>query len=167
MKRLRVYTFWGILFVSVLGTILHFAYEFSGKNFIVGLFTPVNESTWEHMKLLFFPMLLFSALAKNKLKAEYPCIGSATALGTICGTLLIPVLFYTYTGALGFNTLILDISTFYISVLAAFCIAYKNATSCKAENCKNLLSILLVIFILAFVIFTHFPPNIALFEIPQ
>lgn len=45
----------GILFVSVLGVLMHFVYEWSGSNRFVGLFAPINESTWEHMKLLFFP----------------------------------------------------------------------------------------------------------------
>lgn len=49
---------WGFLFMSVIGTLLHFVYEWSGNNSIVRLFAPWNESTWEHMKLLFFPMLV-------------------------------------------------------------------------------------------------------------
>ena len=42
--------------VFVLGTLAHFVYDWSGQNSFIGLLTPVNESTWEHMKLLFFPM---------------------------------------------------------------------------------------------------------------
>nr|WP_236945659.1 DUF6512 family protein [Enterocloster clostridioformis] len=49
----------GILSVSLLGTLLHFTYRWSGRNPLIGLIAPVNESVWEHMKLLFFPMLLF------------------------------------------------------------------------------------------------------------
>jgi hypothetical protein len=43
---------------TLLGTLLHFAYDFSGQNFVVGLFSAINESTWEHLKLLFMPFLL-------------------------------------------------------------------------------------------------------------
>jgi len=62
---------WGFLFMSVIGTLLHFVYEWSGNNSIVRLFAPWNESTWEHMKLLFFPMLalvlfLFFKLPEQK-----------------------------------------------------------------------------------------------------
>ena len=46
------------IFISVLGVLLHFTYEWSGDNAVVGLFSAVNESTWEHLKLLFFPFLL-------------------------------------------------------------------------------------------------------------
>ena len=41
------------LVISILGTIGHFLFEWTGENAIVGLFFPVNESTWEHLKLLF------------------------------------------------------------------------------------------------------------------
>lgn len=41
------------IFISVLGVLLHFTYEWAGDNAVVGLFSAVNESTWEHLKLLF------------------------------------------------------------------------------------------------------------------
>ena len=44
----------------ILGTLLHFLYEWTGYNYLVGFISPVNESTWEHLKLLFFPVLFLS-----------------------------------------------------------------------------------------------------------
>ncbi len=166
MKKIRFVMLAGIIIVSVLGTLLHFAYGWSGENAIVGLFTPVNESTWEHMKLLFFPMLLFSFYANRTLKKEYPCIGSAMALGTLIGTLLIPVLFYTYSGALGYNVAIADIATFFISVIAAFFVVYKATLSCSVDSYKEFLDILLFAFAVLFIVFSVFPPDIALFRSP-
>ncbi len=58
-KKIFRYTLSGILFTSILGTLSHFLYGWSGSRVLVGLFAPVNESVWEHMKLLFFPMLLY------------------------------------------------------------------------------------------------------------
>ena len=40
-----------IIFISVIGTLLHFMYEWSGHNKVVSLFAAVNESTWEHIKI--------------------------------------------------------------------------------------------------------------------
>ena len=65
MQNLRKFTVIGILFVSVAGTLLHFVYDWSGQNPLVGFFAPVNESTWEHMKLLLFPMLLYGLIARE------------------------------------------------------------------------------------------------------
>lgn len=82
----------GILSVSLLGTLLHFTYRWSGRNPLIGLIAPVNESVWEHMKLLFFPMLLFGLWS---LKGETDaCRISAFHAGLLMGTLLMPVLYY-------------------------------------------------------------------------
>ena len=102
----------GILCVSILGTLLHFPYRWSGRNPLIGLIAPVNESVWEHMKLLFFPMLLFGLW--NLKGVTDACRISAFHAGLLMGTLLIPVLFYAYTSVLGRNFLVLDIALFYI-----------------------------------------------------
>lgn len=156
----------GFLFVCILGTLSHFFYEWSGKNFIVGLFTPVNESTWEHMKLLFFPMLIAAYVLKRKLQTEYRCIGSALGLGILSGTFLIPVLFYTYSGILGFHVSAADIGIFYLSVLFAFYITYLYTTNCAAEKYNIFLKSALLVLFLCFLLFTSFPPGIGLFLSP-
>ena len=105
----------GILCVSILGTLLHFTYRWSGRNPLIGLIAPVNESVWEHMKLLFFPMLLFGLW--NLKGVTDACRISAFHAGLLMGTLLIPVLFYAYTSVLGRNFLVLDIALFYNNIL--------------------------------------------------
>ena len=46
----------------ILGTILHFTYEISLNNTFVGIFSATNESVWEHLKLIFYPMLLMAII---------------------------------------------------------------------------------------------------------
>lgn len=132
MRKLKCHCIIGALFVIIAGTLAHFVYDWSGHNFIAGLFFPVSESTWEHMKLCFFPMLLYSLYMNRTLKDTLPCISSALPAGMLTGTFAIPVLFYTYTGILGRNFLPLDINVFVISVLFAFLVVYKFTLSCKA-----------------------------------
>lgn len=166
MNQLKRYTATGAAFVIILGTLAHFFYEWSHKSSIVGIFTPINESTWEHMKLLFFPMLLFSLIAITKLKDIYPCITSSLLSGILAGTALIPIIFYTYTGILGYNLLFLDISAFIFAVISAFCTAYKLTLSCRMEKYTVLLYITIGILFICFVVFTFCPPGIALFADP-
>ncbi len=167
VKSLKTYTLTGVFFVSILGVLLHFAYNWLGNNPIIGLFVPVNESTWEHMKLLFFPMLIYSFFSQGRISEENPCIRSATLLGTLIGTVSIPIFFYTYSGVLGFNLHIIDISSFFICVLIAFFITSKAAKSCSMEPYIKYLTTLTIIFAAAFIIFTIFPPEIALFANPN
>ena len=101
----------------ILGTLLHFLYEWTGENIIIASFSAVNESVWEHLKLVFFPMLLagiieyffVNKIANNYIEAK--CIGIFSA---IC---FVVVTFFTYTGIVGTNFFILDILIFIISII--------------------------------------------------
>ncbi len=71
MNSLKKNLLMGTVFVTVAGIISHFVYEWSGNNSLIGLFFPVNELTWEHMKLVFFPMLIYSLFGGSRLVKEY------------------------------------------------------------------------------------------------
>lgn len=168
-KRLLYYTIAGILFTSILGTLAHFTYEWSNENFLVGLFTPVSESVWEHMKLLFFPMFLYGIFVCARLSQEYPCISYAYPLGILAGTFAIPVLFYTYSGTLGRTYTAIDILIFYISVILAFVIVYLVTLRYQEKNSyykRNILLPWFLVFLLAicFMVFTVYPPSLEIFK---
>lgn len=178
------YSLYGFFFVSILGTLAHFLYDWSGQNPIIGFFSPVNESTWEHMKLLFFPMLLYYALTYKKLEKAYPLSSSTYPLSILVGTWLIPVLFYSYSGILGFHLTVLDILTFYVSVFWAFLCFYfltKDYTASSEfqnhpqkhpkENVwlmklKPLFRFFVLLLLFSFVLFTYRPPSFNIFQEP-
>ena len=164
MKNLKLYLILGTIFIIIAGTLSHFVYDWSGQNFVLGFFFPVNESTWEHMKLIFFPMLIYSLFVGIKYKENYPCLMPALLLGSLWGTFFIPVLFYTYTGILGNNYAPLDIAVFVVSVIIAFTIAYRNALSCQADSYRQYIYILTFIILLCFMRFTYSPPAIGIFS---
>jgi hypothetical protein len=169
MNRLKIYIWIGAVFVLILGTLAHFVYGWSGDNFIVGLFAPVNESTWEHMKLVFFPMLIYTAFVENKLSEEYPCILESLCVGILVGTWLVAFLYYGYSGVLGFNIFILDLAVFIISVLAAFWTAYRLTLSgvCMGlQKFKVLLLVLVGVMAVCFMVYSYKPLGIGVFKIP-
>ena len=130
MKQEKTFTIAGILFVLISGTLLHFVYGWTNHNVIAGFFAPVNESVWEHMKLLFFPMLLYSTGMAILLKERRPCIVSALCSGLLAGTFCIPLFYYAYTSITGDSILPVDIALFALSTLIAFFIAFQLAQSC-------------------------------------
>ena len=65
--------FISIPILFILGSLLHFAYDYSNKNKIVGLFAPVNESIFEHSKILLTPLLLFWFVLFFFIKEEVNC----------------------------------------------------------------------------------------------
>ena len=127
----------------------------------------VDESTWEHMKLLFFPMFFYGILAHLFLKTDCPCISYAYPIGILIGTPAIPVIFYTYTGVLGNNYMFLDILTFYISVILAYTVIYLIASRCHELKNPLLPRLFTLLFFAAFVLFTFSPPALGIFLPPS
>lgn len=157
----------GMLFVIVLGTLLHFTYTWSGQNMFVGVFSAVNESVWEHLKLGFWPAFAFVFIEYfffgNKLK-NYFLVKEIEVYSIV---ILIPVLFYTYTGILGYNTLPLDISTFVISVIAAKFLSYELLNTKNKAKFSTVIPLAFLFFLAAlFVIFTFYPPILPFFKDP-
>lgn len=124
-KRLFFWEAGGFLFTAAVGTLLHFVYEWSGGSLLTAAFSAVNESTWEHMKLLFFPMFLFSVAQVCVLGKNYPNFLAVRAVSILAGLLLIPVLFYTYTGVLGFHVMWADVAVFFLAALGAFALDFR------------------------------------------
>ena len=68
------------------GTILHFLYDWTGGSILAAPFSGVNESTWEHMKLLFWPLVLFALVQRLFFRDQknYWCVKLAeTLLGLV------------------------------------------------------------------------------------
>lgn len=104
-------------FVISAGSLLHFAWEWSGRNSFVAVFAAINESTWEHLKLAFWPAFLV-ALLQLKFYAKAPGFLLTTAVRCALPALLIILLFYGYTWLLGRHCLIADLLVFAVSILA-------------------------------------------------
>lgn len=49
----------GIPALFLIGSVLHFAHQLLGQNPVAGLFFPVNESVWEHCKMVLLPVILW------------------------------------------------------------------------------------------------------------
>ncbi|MCM1106381.1 MAG: DUF6512 family protein [Blautia sp.] len=166
MNPLKRYTITGIIFVIIAGTISHFVYEWTGNNAFAGLFFPVGESTWEHIKLLFFPMLVYSLYMAGMLRSSFPNILPALSGGLLAGSFAIPVIFYSYRGILGKDYTALDIATFVISVFLAFFTAYRLSGSRFSPIRKRLLVISVIFLTVCFFVFTYYPPKLGIFKEP-
>ena len=166
-KSLKICILAGIFLVSAMGALSHFVYEWTDQNQLAGLFVPVSESTWEHMKLLFFPMLLIALLLTALLKRSHPHIFTGMLAGLLAGTAAIPVLFYTYTGVLGYNITAVDIAIFYVSLALGFYTAYRLTISDHAQSLQPLLPCLTLLMFAAFILFSYNPPSLGIFAQPE
>ena len=161
------HTIIGIIFVSVLGTLAHFLYELSSFSTLVGLFTPINESIWEHLKLLFFPVLLFSAI-EYFVRNKKECFVCSRTIALFIGMLFIVIAFYTISGVKGKAYDWVNIAIYYVSVLIVFL-----GSELLIKNCKGISHLstvfflsLLILTAALFFIFTFYTPSLNIFIDP-
>lgn len=160
-----VFQIFSVIFASILGTLLHFTYAWSNGNLLVATFSAVNESTWEHLKLAFFPMLITTLIGYFYFKDDIPNFLCAKTIGIIVSMCFIIVFFYTYTGIIGTDIPVLSIGSFFVGIFLGEYIAYKIMNSNFA--CDSVIAlIVLILLFTCFVVFTYLPPQIGLFNDP-
>lgn len=167
----KAWTISGMAATAALGSLAHFFYEWSSYQTGIGWFCPVNESPFEHLKLLFFPALIFMAV-------EYFASGQpkqnrifADAVGLTGGMLSILVFYFTLSGVVGKTDLpVVNILIFLIGCVGTFLI--RNAVLLRRKGVESRfadavgLGVLLLL-CLAFFAFTERPPKIGLFCSPD
>jgi hypothetical protein len=166
-RRILFYESAGIVFIIVFGSILHFTFEWSGSQAIVGVFSAVNESVWEHLKLGFWPAMVFALIEFKYLKKATNNFLFAKTVGIYLIPVIIIVLFYSYTAILGESILVIDILTFVIAVIVGQLVSYRLLTGKTLPyNLDRVSLIALILLSLAFVLFTFYPPRLAMFQDP-
>ena len=167
-KRLFWWELGGFLWTAAAGTLLHFAYEWSGGSAAVAVFAAVNESVWEHMKLLVMPAFLFTAVQVWVMGEIYPNLPAVRAATIPLGALTIPMLYYTYTGALGVQAAWVNIAIFFFAAAGMFWLDYRLLhTGHPVSGWGQLLGVVLLWgLVFAFVWCTFRPPELPLWQDP-
>ena len=165
INKIRNYQIFSVIFTFILGTLLHFTYKLSDENQLVAIFSSVNESVWEHLKLLFFPMLLTTIIGYFYIGKNIPNLLCAKTIGIITSMVFMIIFFYTYSGVIGSTIPIIDIGSFFVSTVLGEFISY--ILMINKFNCnKKLAIIVLIILSICFIIFTFNPPNLGIFSEP-
>ena len=167
MEDMALYHIMGIIWTAAAGFILHFTYEWFDRRKSVAWFSSVNESIWEHTKLFFFPALLWSLIEFFTYGMNLPGFWFVKSISLAAGVLLIPLLYYGYTGLTEHKYLWADIGVFMLSVLISYGISCLLMQSQKAFaslfwQIAGVIVIALLIF--GFVKFTYNAPNLPIFR---
>ena len=152
MKKLTII---GFLSVSALGTLFHFMYEW-----LPIFIFPINESIFEHMKLVLFPFLLFIAATLPFYK-DKGVLFSSSVTAIFVSMACIVVSYYVYSGFLGFNVDAVNIILYYVGILVGFYFIYKKKTLISVSNSV----IFLLIALILVVVFSFYPPDLGFFRV--
>lgn len=166
-KKVLIYEIVGTVSIIFLGSALHFTYELSGKLAIFGAFSAVNESVWEHLKLAFWPSLIWLLIEYLPLQKATNNFFTAKTLGAYLMVAIIPIVFYSYTSITGGSIFAVDITTFIVAVVVGQIISYnlfkKNQFSRIADKVAL---VMLAVLGIAFIAFTFYPPQLPIFQDP-
>lgn len=155
----------GFVFISLVGSFFHFLFELSGYWVPIGAIAAVNESVWEHLKLAYYPVIIFACIESRYIKNEAHNFFVAKAVTAYIIPTIIVIVFYSYTALTRESILAIDLLTFYSSVLIGQIFSYKIL-------CKNQLSklytygalVAIILLGVLFVLFTYFPPHLPIFQ---
>lgn len=163
MKMKRAYWIAAVVAAAV-GTALHYLYDIS-PNLISALLAPVNESVWEHLKLLFWPTLGAAVV----LSARAPCRIRLWS-GFLAALLAMPAFLlgaYYALRAIGVEGLAVDIGLYYLTMLGGFFLAERLARSGRAQRATGILLMLVILYGSSLILFTFAAPPFALFQPPE
>lgn len=166
-KSLKLWQIAGFIFTGISGVLLHFLYDWSNQSLAFAPFSAVNESIWEHMKLLFFPMFVFAFIENRLIGKKFKNFWSSKLAGILVGLIAIPLIYYTYTGIFGVNADWFNIVIYYIAAGISYCIETVLLNN-KTVFCKSELIAFSALCLLAilFVVLTFVQPEIPLFKDP-
>lgn len=167
MKRsIGLWQLLGFAATAIGGTVLHFLFDWLGEAKWIAPLSGVNESTWEHMKLLFWPMFIF-AIVQSFFFRDRENFWCVKLRGILLGLISIPVIFYTYNGVIGRSPDWINIAIFFISAAIAYIFETRsfNADKLQCKSPKKAIAVLSAIALL-FVVFTFLTPEIGIFMDP-
>lgn len=164
--------FYGIFFIVILSSLLHFLYDISNDFFLFAFISPINESVWEHLKLPLLPTILwwiisyYVLIKNNNVNMKKWLFSGAVSL--LVSILVIILLHYTYTGALGIESPLIDILILVVSIIAGQTIALKIYTcnNLKPQHYYIGFTMFFLLLILI-IIFTFKAPHLPIFRDPK
>lgn len=155
-----------IIIISIVGTLAHFLYDISNHNKIIGLFTAVNESTWEHIKIAITPTLLWG-LYDGYMYGSNSNYFIAKLCSLLVITFVIPLIFYSQKILFKKDFVLINILSFYVAIILGQLTFYKIIDLTEFDYIYNYLSCIgLFIFFGAYLLLTLLPLEIFLFKDP-
>lgn len=153
--------FLAFVLTALAGSALHFGFALCPSP-LVGLFCPVSESVWEHLKLLYWPFLAAGFVLNRKAENA-----QAAWSGTLAGLLLMPAfllgVYYTLESGFAFTAGWLNIALYILSLALGFYLSAKLARSGALSWLCGVLVILAGLYGAALILFTMAPPPLPIF----
>jgi len=147
-----------IALMIVIGTCMHFVtdiFDTKTAKLILGVIFPVNETSWEHMKMLWYPFLVAGIILSIKRK-DWGYFGGFVIGGTLSIPMMIGI-FTIYQSFTMHSVLIIDIITFMMVMIMFALLAFDLAKLEIVKKAKIYLIVLAVTVTAVLILLTYLP----------
>ena len=152
------------LLSAALGTLWHFLFDWFPCA-LTALLCPVNESVWEHLKLLYFPPLAIAVFLSLRVRCPQRRFWSGLLAGVLLSTALLAGSFYTVTAGFALpSEPTLDIPLYYICLFTLWLIARRLCSSGAASRALRPLVIACGVPGAALIVFSFAAPPLPIFQ---
>ena len=161
--------------LKIIGTILafllcfpmHFVYDLF-PNFLTSIFFPVNESIWEHMKILFGSIIFSGIIQKIIVLIKKDKINNICFSNFIAALLSIPIFLVMFLPIyyLINENFIITIIIMLLSIIFSEFISYIIINKKELNKEKTTIYLVILVYII-FTILTYYPLRINLFIDPK
>jgi hypothetical protein len=166
LKKINKVFIFSLPILYIIGSLSHFFYEWTNNNFLIGLICPINESIYEHTKLAILPLLLFYLVLFIKNRKDKNKILLGFLISLLTTIILIPMLYYFYTSAFGFESTIIDILIFFVAITLGQLLSLHIYNKILNVKSNGIVLIILITYFILNLIFTINPPKLPIFKDP-
>ena len=161
MRKIKII---GVFISFILAVILHFIYGWI-PNSLISVIAPVNESIWEHMKLIVTPSLIFSIFEYFIYKKKNIAFNNfilSYAISSILGILVYLLIYIPLNDIFGHKAYI-AISLLFLILIFVQVVSYYIMNKEIIKHSSDIGILLIVIIYFVFGYLTYHPPKINLF----
>lgn len=160
LETIVVTSLWAIVPLGILGSLLHFLFDWTGHNRFIAVIAAVNESYWEHIKIAVWPVLLLQLCLFTVGGFQLPSFIPAATIALYSIPISMTGLVFLYKAFSKRNILWIDISVFFLVVALAQAIFVLLLQDLRPSVGLSLISFgFLIGLIVAFLRFTASPPK--------
>lgn len=164
-KSILKYSIIGFFVISIVGTLLHFTFDFFGGNLALAPFSSVNESVWEHVKIAVMPVFFWTIFEFCEIMYRPRNLWTSLLTKILTIMFIIIATYYLYTYIIGTHILAVDIAIFYLAIFVAQMLGYRVAIAKDVDkNREEIYKYITIFLFLIFVLFTFIPPHFELFK---
>lgn len=148
-KSIRLAFFLSSIFIFLLSTLSHFAFKWSNYNDFVGFFAPTNESVFQHLKMFFYPIILYYLITFLIFSQKWDIHPNqwflAPLLSILITSFIVTGTYYMFQYGLNIESMAVDILSLAIGLIVSSIVSYRIYKYNKSLRLPGVISLIFIL----------------------